>query len=287
MLTTEENRVSGCTLKIIAIISMFIDHITFVLIPPLFSGRFPDLISGHNVISGPFVGLDLEAVYQIGRGLGRLSYPIFIFLLAEGFYHTRNRQKYLFRIFIFALISEIPFDLAFRKSFFDFTYQNVLFTFLLAGLAITLIEFLLRIPSESAFSKVLAIILAFGVAALSIYAGNLLLTDYAGTGVAATLVMYFMGETGNGRVMRREVRNGREDIYEVTTPAFKLRRLLAFTLSVTILGVALNKIEFVALIDILPIALYNGSKGRQRKYFFYIFYPAHLLFLYIVWRLIF
>ena len=87
--------------------------------------------------------------------------------------------------------------------------------------------------------------------------------------------------------MRREVRNGREDIYEVTTPGFKLRRLIAFTIAVVILGVALNKIEFVALIAIIPIALYNGSKGRQRKYFFYIFYPAHFLFLYIVWRLIF
>ena len=284
---TNENRVSGLTLKILAIISMFVDHVTYVLIPPLLNGGFSDFISGYKVIAGPFAGLDLEAVYQIGRGFGRLSFPIFIFLLAEGFYHTRNRQKYLLRLLIFALISEIPFDLAFKKTFFYIRYQNVLFTFLLAGLAITLIEFLMRIPSKSAYLKVLSIVIGFSVAALSIYAGNLLLTDYEGAGVAATLVMYFMGETGNGRVMRREVRNGREDIYEVTTPGFKLRRLIAFTIAVVILGVVLNKIEFVALIAIIPIALYNGSKGRQRKYFFYIFYPAHFLFLYIVWRLIF
>lgn len=284
---TNENRVSGLTLKILAIISMFVDHVTYVLIPPLLNGGFSDFISGYKVIAGPFAGLDLEAVYQIGRGFGRLSFPIFIFLLAEGFYHTRNRQKYLLRLLIFAFISEIPFDLALKKSFFYIRYQNVLFTFLLAGLAITFIELLMRIPSKNAYLKVLSIVLAFSIAALSIYSGNLLLSDYEGAGVAATLVMYFMGETGNGRVMRREVRNGREDIYEVTTPGFKLRRLVAFTIAVVILGVALNKIEFVALIAIIPIALYNGSKGRQRKYFFYIFYPAHFLFLYIVWRLIF
>lgn len=266
---------------------MFTDHITYVLIPPLLSGRYPDYISGYKVIAGPFSGLDLEAVYQIGRGIGRLAFPIFIFLLAEGFYHTRNRAKYLLRLFIFALISEIPFDLAFNKTFFFKGYQNVLFTFLLAGLAISLIEFLTRRQGESPLEKVFSYILSFALAALAIYSGNLLQTDYASAGVAATLIMYFMGETGNGRVMRREVRNGREDIYEVVTPFFKLRRLVAFTLSVVILGVALNKVEFIALIDILPIALYNGSKGRQRKYFFYVFYPAHLLFLYIVWRMIF
>ena len=154
---TNENRVSGLTLKILAIISMFVDHVTYVLIPPLLNGGFSDFISGYKVIAGPFAGLDLEAVYQIGRGFGRLSFPIFIFLLAEGFYHTRNRQKYLLRLLIFAFISEIPFDLAFKKTFFYIRYQNVLFTFLLAGLAITLIEFLMRIPSKSAYLKVLSI----------------------------------------------------------------------------------------------------------------------------------
>ena len=68
---TNENRVSGLTLKILAIISMFVDHVTYVLIPPLLNGGFSDFISGYKVIAGPFAGLDLEAVYQIGRGFGR------------------------------------------------------------------------------------------------------------------------------------------------------------------------------------------------------------------------
>lgn len=284
---TDENRVTGFTLKVIAIVTMLIDHITYVLIAPLLSGKYPDLMSGRMVIAGPFTGLDIQAVYQIGRGIGRIAFPIFIFLLAEGFYHTRNRAKYLFRLFIFALISEIPFDLAFHKSFFYTGYQNVMITLLLAGLAITLVEFLTRRAWESIFLRIISYVASFFIAALSIYAGKLLFTDYAAGGVAAVLIMYFMGETGNGRVMRRETRNGREDIYEVVTYGFKLRRLLAFTFSVVILVFTTSRTELIALIDILPIAMYNGSKGPQRKYFFYVFYPAHLLILFIIWRAVF
>ena len=71
------------------------------------------------------------------------------------------------------------------------------------------------------------------------------------------------------------------------TYGFKLRRLLAFTFSVVILVFTTSRNELIALIDILPIAMYNGSKGSQRKYFFYIFYPAHLLILFIIWRAVF
>ncbi|HAQ39725.1 MAG TPA: conjugal transfer protein TraX, partial [Clostridiales bacterium] len=66
--------------------------------------------------------------YMIGRGIGRLSFPIFCFFLVEGFLHTSNTKKYLLRLGIFALISEIPFDLVFNHTILEIGYQNIYFT---------------------------------------------------------------------------------------------------------------------------------------------------------------
>ena len=85
---------STFALKLIAIITMAIDHVTAVFIP-------------NNT-----------EVYLVGRLIGRLAFPIFAFLLVEGFFHTSNIKKYLTRLGIFALISELPFDLAFYNSKF-------------------------------------------------------------------------------------------------------------------------------------------------------------------------
>lgn len=90
-------------LKCIAIVTMLIDHVGVVIFP------------GH-------MGF---------RVIGRLSFPIFCFLLVEGFYHTKDVKKYMMRLGIFALISEIPHDLAFYKVFLEFEKQNVFFTLLL------------------------------------------------------------------------------------------------------------------------------------------------------------
>ena len=88
-------------LKIIAIITMLIDHIAAIFIP-------------QNTW-----------IYIAGRVIGRLAFPIFVFLLVEGFYHTRSVPNYLKRLGIFALISEIFFDLAFYNSFFQSSSGNI------------------------------------------------------------------------------------------------------------------------------------------------------------------
>lgn len=96
-------RLNTFQLKCIAIVTMLIDHIGAVLFPS-----------------------------QIGfRLVGRFSFPIFCFLLVEGFCHTKNVKKYMIRLGLFALVSEIPHDLAFRNVFLEFQRQNVFFTLLL------------------------------------------------------------------------------------------------------------------------------------------------------------
>ena len=111
---------SGSTLKLIAIVTMFIDHLGVV--------AFETQISNYMV------------PYYIMRLIGRLAFPIFCFLLVEGFFHTRDVKKYALRLLVFAFISEIPFDLAFNRQMFYWRHQNVFFTLFIGLLVIALLE---------------------------------------------------------------------------------------------------------------------------------------------------
>ena len=102
---------SGSTLKLIAIITMLIDHIGAAVIARL-------LIAGQGSEM-------LYKIYYAMRAVGRVAFPIFCFLLVEGFFYTGSRKKYALRLFGFALLSEIPFDLAFSGKILEFGYQNV------------------------------------------------------------------------------------------------------------------------------------------------------------------
>ena len=126
----ERSGISGSTLKIIAIVTMLIDHIGASVL-----GR---LLQTHGInelnvadISALTQWMSDNSVlfwsYTIMRMIGRVAFPIFCFLLIQGFLHTHDVKKYAARLFAFALISELPFDLAFKGKI-DFSYQNVFFT---------------------------------------------------------------------------------------------------------------------------------------------------------------
>ena len=150
--------ISGSTLKIIAIISMLIDHTTDILLD---QQQHPQL-------------------FFILRGLiGRIAFPIFCFLLVEGFIYTRNTVKYAVRLGIFALVSEIPFDLAFSHVLFNPGYQNVFFTLLIGLLAVMALKKWEHKPLIMGLSLL-----------ISCGAAIMLKTDYGYMGVLLIVLFY-------------------------------------------------------------------------------------------------
>lgn len=131
---------SGSTLKLIAIITMLIDHIGAAVIARL-------LIAGQGSEM-------LYKIYYAMRAVGRVAFPIFCFLLVEGFFYTGSRKKYALRLFGFALLSEIPFDLAFSGKILEFGYQNVFFTLLIGLLTIMLFDAVVKSRSGIRFCAV-------------------------------------------------------------------------------------------------------------------------------------
>ena len=249
--------ISGSTLKWIAVITMLMDHIGASLLER--SGNLPQL----DVIL---------------RSVGRVAFPLFCFLLVEGFYHTHSVEKYAMRLLIFALVSEIPFDMAFNDTFF-FALDNNVFWTLLIGLMMIwgihalddrwekkkekedreeacpnltheqLIDFRdeRRLETDNllrSIEVVLLVLLAMIVAQVS----N---TDYGACGVATIGVFYFLYS----------------------------HRVTAVVIVVLMLTMTVSSSEIFS-IAILPLLyFYNGTRGHQNRYFFYAFYPVHLLIL--------
>lgn len=178
------------------------------------------------------------------RCLGRIAFPIFCFLIVEGFFHTRDVRRYMGRLGVFALISEIPYDLAFRGVPLEYAHQNVFFTLLIGIGMMVLLERNREWPVK-------AVILL-----LAMWLAVLIRSDYNFRGVLLIFVFYIFHES----------------------------RWLAVTAGGFWNFLYQGVIQKYGVLSVLPLALYNGERGRKMKYFFYIFYPAHLLLLYGISR---
>lgn len=178
------------------------------------------------------------------RCLGRIAFPIFCFLIVEGFFHTRDVRRYMGRLGVFALISEIPYDLAFRGVPLEYAHQNVFFTLLIGIGMMVLLERNREWPVK-------AVILL-----LAMWLAVLIRSDYNFRGVLLIFVFYIFHES----------------------------RWLAVTAGGLWNFLYQGVIQKYGVLSVLPLALYNGERGRKMKYFFYIFYPAHLLLLYGISR---
>lgn len=254
-------------IKWIALFSMLCDHFAKLLLISLINHPWP------NASTNAFFHSDgIIRLYNALPHFGRLAFPLFIFLLVEGFYLTKNRWKYLRRIFVFALISEIPFDLGFRYNnlspatgkLIEFSYQNVLFTLSIGLFAMILIEWILTKFGPGSPVAILTVFIAIGC----IWLGNLLDVDYHAYGVAAILIAYAIRKVGS-------IRSGGGSV-----SLLPLQWRTAEMLLLIIPLLLMNKSEVWTLIDVGLIALYSGRRGgRMYKWFFYAFYPAHLLIL--------
>ncbi|MCF0130674.1 MAG: conjugal transfer protein TraX, partial [Pseudobutyrivibrio sp.] len=140
--------ITGSTLKIIAIIAMFIDHFAAILLNGYINTMLPADFYSWSVgdMSAWYVShpefARVYIIYIVFRCIGRLGFPIFAFLLVEGFGHTRNVKKYARNLIIFALVSELPFNLGFNSTLLCPRYQNVFFTLFIALLVLCGIKYL-------------------------------------------------------------------------------------------------------------------------------------------------
>lgn len=251
----EKYGLTAFQLKMIAVLAMVIDHVGIV---------FLAVSSGY---------------YHIFRAIGRLSFPIFAFLIVEGFFHTSSRKKYAIRLGIFAMISEIPYDLAFHVRFIGqgqaktnlwyqlkelyFSGQNVFFTLFIGMVAIwalhSITEGKVKYPQIllhrigfarlQSFTKMMIMISACGL-------GYLIKGSYSYGGVFLILCFYVFYEHHLGKVLA--------NIFFDT---------MLFD----------GNLQWYGVFSVIPIAFYSRKPGQYKwKWFFYWFYPAHLFFLAVV-----
>ena len=119
---------SGTMLKTFAIIIMVLDHTGAAVVYPILRRLS---ITANRELYG-----QLKFLYSLMRGIGRLAFPIFCFFIVEGFFHTKNRMLYAYRLFLFALLSEFPFDYCLKPGYIYWQKQNVYFTLLIGLLVI-------------------------------------------------------------------------------------------------------------------------------------------------------
>lgn len=213
-------------LKIIACISMFLDHVKYAI---------PET-------------QNFATMY-----LGRIAFPIFAFLITQGYIHTSNFEKYCKRIAIFALISQIPFML-FRTLIGEWEMLNIMFTLLLGLTAITV------------YDKMTNKYFSIPIVILIIILGEIINVDYGWFGVALVFLFYIC-------------RNN--------------KWLLSFSYILLVLiwfyfvgMLKLNEVYIFYfinyLVSLVIILFYNGNQGKKIKYFLYWFYPVHMLVLFLI-----
>lgn len=223
---------SGNGLKLIACVCMLADH-------------------GAKTLHAP-----AALHFILSDVVGRISFPLFCFLLVEGYFHTGNLRRYLSRLFALALLSEIPFDLAMKGKLFDLEWQNTVWL-LFTGLLMC--HLLTGIREKGDLHYRAALLLQLGCVILFAALAYLLHLDYGAEGIGAIAFLYYL----HGRLPG----NPRKEA------------LLALFWACLVLNGITLEAPFTFL-SLLPVYFYNRQAGSGKfKTFFYLFYPLHLLLL--------
>ena len=217
---------SGAQLKTIAILSMLADHVNKALI-------YPNLVSNDGLLAV------LSDFFDI---IGRIAFPLFCFLLVEGYFKTRNRMKYLLQLLLFGVISEVPFDMSTTASFFNPNWNNVMFTLAFVLITIWFIDVLKgkmqKLPKALWYFVSIVIVLLMCIAAMYFS------LDYEHHAILIGYIFYLF--------------------HERQLPAILLGYASMYTEPWSLLGFGLT-------------LTYNGQRGKQYKMLNYWFYPVHML----------
>jgi len=205
--------------------------------------------------------------------IGRVAFPIFAFMIVEGYFRTHDLRRYLRRLLVWAMISEIPFDMMYGGSCFYPYHQNVIWTYLLGLLSVILLEKL-----RERFRPLPRAAVSAGVILLGYLAGYAAMTDYYGAGVLTVLAFYFF----RGRTWKHLLGQF------LCLYVLHVELLGGYYISVSVFGHEFEVIQQGgALLALLPIWLYRGRQGLHTKGFrnvCYAFYPAHMLVLVLIQR---
>ena len=224
-------------LKLIAMVCMLIDHTWGVLVTD----------------------------HQWMNCVGRLAFPIFAFQIAEGYAHTKNFKKYLLRMFLFALVAEIPYNLMSGGWWINPFGQSVLFTFCLSLLLIRLMDL------ASGKSMALRLLIIAAVLVLGWLLGTVTFVEYHGAGVLTVLVFWLFRNVRFGWLIQ---------LAAMVYINFEMLGGLGFEVGSTFIP---N--QAFAVLAMIPILLYNGKQGWTSKgfqYACYAFYPVHILILVLI-----
>lgn len=224
---------NGAQLKLIAIIVMLIDHTGALLFPKVY----------------------------ILRVIGRLAFPIFAYFISEGYIKTSDVEKYKKRLFVFALISQIPFYLAFK----NIVYLNIFFTLFLGLYAINVYD----------ENGSIGTIWLMGILA------QLINTDYGLYGVFTIYFFYKYHEDFKTMAKKQVFLNiiFVSVIFLITVLSPFNRGKDAAWILKAFVGTGM---QAISLLSLFLIKSYNGQRGRSMKYLFYAFYPVHLMILWMI-----
>ena len=200
--------------------------------------------------------------------VGRMTFPIFAFMISEGFIHTSNLKKYILRLLGFALISEIPFNLFYGGNWFYPYHQNVMFTLLFGLLAITLIDKAKKNPNAKTIVKTVLLLILLGIASFIGF------VDYGFWGFLTVVVFYlfrnfpfaWLAQLVAMVLMNVIFFEGQQFLVEIAGKTYEIAA------------------QGFAVFALIPIWLYGGKKGKSSKimqYGFYAFYPVHMLLIYL------
>ena len=241
-------------LKWVAIAAMLIDHTAAVM-----GGLFP------------------FSWYDPMRDVGRMAFPIFAYGIAQGCVYTHSARRYLGRLLLFAVLSEIPYRLALRAGSLAFGLFNVFFTLLAGAACCQIVKFCKSKGRRWAWAAVVPV----GAIVLLCEMQH---TDYGGFGVLCILLPYLFWESKPARIIA--LGSVVALIYIVVSHFQGFGMPLYWIYAPENVGSMVRETLF-ALAGVGLIALYNGQPGSKKgKWAFYVFYPAHLLALFALdWAL--
>lgn len=222
---------SNFDLKILALVTMTIDHIGVIFEP---------------------------SFYDVYRIIGRISFPIFAFLLTEGYIHTKSLKKYFFRLLILAIISEVIYDYFLYDKLFYLGANNIFFTLFLGLLTLSLLD-KSKMLIRKYFKEKIDLIIILPITYL------LIITIM---GLIATFCNFSYGMLG---------------ILLISFFYLFKKNYLLLVISITLSTLLLSDtLQLFSLISLILIYFYNGCLGKKIKIVFYLYYPVHLLVLGII-----